>query len=190
MSAITPAMVLWAYGQGYFPMAEGEEIFWLDPDPRAIFDLDTVHFSRRLLRRIRQGQFTVTYNHCCALVIQRCAERRKTWLSAAIQQTYCQLHELGHVHSVEVWQDGLLAGGLYGVTLGALFSGESMFHRVTDASKVALYYLVERLRERGYRLLDAQLLNDHTASLGAVHIPRRQYRELLQHALSQDCHFT
>jgi len=186
---LSPELILNAYSQGYFPMAEGRKIYWLDPDPRAIFELATLTFSRRLLRHIRQGNFQVSYNQACPEVIRACAQRPDTWLSPEIQKTYIQLHSLGFVQSVEVWQGQVLAGGLYGVALGGLFAGESMFHRVSEASKIAFYYLVLRLRAQGYSLLDAQLLNDHTASLGAIEIPRPQYHQRLTQALSQECYF-
>ncbi len=186
---LPPDVVIRAYVQGYFPMAEGGALYWLDPDPRAVFEWENIHFSQRLLRRIRQGIFHVTFNQACVEVIAGCAQREETWISKPIQDTYGQLHELGYVHSVEVWQGELLVGGLYGVALGGLFSGESMFHRVTDASKVALYYLVTHLQKQGFSLLDAQLLNDHTARLGATLISRAKYRQRLRQALEQNCHF-
>jgi len=192
----SPAVVIAAYCQGLFPMALDahpplgrRRIYWLDPDPRAVFELDRLHFSKRLLRRIRQGEFRVTVNQACAEVIAQCADRTETWISPAILKTYVKLHHLGYVHSVEVWQGETLVGGLYGVAIGGVFCGESMFHRVTDASKVAFYYLVQRLNARGYTLLDAQLLNDHTASLGAIDITREDYHARLELALKSQCHF-
>ncbi len=187
---ISPELVLRAYRQGYFPMAEGRLIYWLNPNPRAIFELDNLHFSQRLLRLVRQKKFTTTINQACPEVIRACAQNREdTWLTAPIQRTYTRLHEQGFVHSVETWQDGVLAGGLYGVALGGAFFGESMFHRVTDASKVAFYHLIQRLQTHHYQLLDAQLLNDHTASLGATEIPRPIFEHRLCQALSLSCSF-
>ncbi|WP_287129632.1 leucyl/phenylalanyl-tRNA--protein transferase [Candidatus Cyanaurora vandensis] len=192
----SPAVVIAAYCQGYFPMALDlnpplgrRRIYWLDPDPRAIFELETIQVPRRLQRRLKRGEFTVTMDQACAEVIAGCADREETWISPTIRDTYQHLHHLGYVHSVEVWQAGELAGGLYGVAVGGAFCGESMFHRVTDASKVAFFHLVEHLKVRGYMLLDAQLLNDHTASLGATEISREEYHDRLTAALAQNCRF-
>ncbi len=157
-----------AYRQGIFPFYNDESpILWWSPDPRAIFELEGFHVSRRLARTIRSGKFFVTFDQAFAAVIRACADREEgTWITPEMIDAFTELHRLGHTHSVEVWQDGILAGGVYGVAQGGLFAGESMFTRLRDASKVALAHLVEHLRERGYTLFDVQYLNDHTASLG------------------------
>ena len=188
---LTPELLLQAYSQGFFPMAEGgaQRIYWYEPDPRAIFELDQVHFSRRLMRTIRQGRFEVRYSRAFDKVIRACALRPSTWISEEIIRTYIQLYKAGFGHSVETYQDGELAGGLYGVALGGAFFGESMFSRVADASKVAFYYLVERLKQRGFTLLDTQFTNEHLAQFNVVEIPRRLYRQRLKQAIALECKF-
>src|SRR5437868_6152540 len=155
---LRPERLLYGYRHGIFPWYdEGDPILWWSPDPRAIFELDGLHVSRRLRRTIRSGRFTVTFNRDFAGVIGGCADRAEgTWITADMRAAYERLHGLGHAHSVEVWQDGALAGGLYGVAVGGLFAGESMFTRRSDASKVALVFLAERLRQRGFQLFDIQ----------------------------------
>jgi leucyl/phenylalanyl-tRNA--protein transferase len=182
------SQLLYAYSQGIFPMAQPDgEIYWYDPDPRAIIPLDSFHLPRTLARRIRKGGFEMRVDTDFRAVITACAEpapgRETTWISPEIIDTYCELHDLGFAHSVETWIDGELAGGLYGVTLGGLFAGESMFSRATDASKIALVYLVERLNKRNFRLLDIQFMTDHLRRFGAIEIPRRQYKRYLEKAL-------
>ena len=183
--------LLGAYGQGFFPMAVEGRIGWFSPERRGILPIDGLHVPRRLQRVLRQGRFRGTTNHAFPAVIAACAERpgEGTWLDAELIASYTALHEAGHAHSVEVWQGDRLAGGLYGVSLRGAFFGESMFHTVTDASKVALCLLVERLRRRGYRLLDVQWLTAHLARFGAVEVPRRRYLALLAAALAVDCRF-
>ena len=186
-----------AYASGWFPMAVGEgDIRWFSPDPRGIIPLDTFHTSRRLARVVGRGAFRIEINRSFADVIRACAlaerdpEDAGTWIDREIFDSYCALHAAGYAHSVEAWQEGTLAGGLYGVALGGAFFGESMFHHVTDASKVALVALVERLRERGFTLLDTQWTTPHLEQFGAVEIPRGRYLKMLAKALAQDCRFT
>jgi len=193
---LTPEWLLDAYAHGIFPwpIFDGTDIIvWWSPDPRAIFELDRFHVSRRLARTLRSGRFEVTANRDFAGVIAGCAtasgRRHNTWLTQEMIAGYLQLHALGHAHSVEVWHEGRLAGGVYGVALGGLFAGESMFHYVTDASKVALVHLMAHLRSRGYTLFDIQQCTAHTARLGAVEIPRRLYLERLAAALPLDVRF-
>jgi leucyl/phenylalanyl-tRNA--protein transferase len=176
-----------AYSSGWFPMAVAPgEIRWYSPDPRGIIPLDGFHASRRLSRLVRQGRFVIRVDTDFQAVIRACAERQDedgTWIDNEILDTYCMLHDRGIAHSIETWQNDQLVGGLYGVALGGAFFGESMFHRATDASKVALVALVERLRERGFVLLDTQWVTDHLAQFGAIEIPRRRYLRLLEAAL-------
>jgi leucyl/phenylalanyl-tRNA--protein transferase len=181
-----PARILDAYRKGIFPMyEEGEPICWWSPDPRAIFDLDGLHVSRRLARTVRSGKFQVTFNQEFVGVMRGCAERREgTWITSDMIQAYSRLHRIGHAHSCEVWLDHELVGGVYGVAIGGLFAGESMFHRVNDASKVALVHLFERLRWRGFVFFDTQILNDHTRALGAYEIPREDYLARLSEVIS------
>ncbi|MEE9295430.1 MAG: leucyl/phenylalanyl-tRNA--protein transferase [Phycisphaerae bacterium] len=188
---LRPDILLEAYAEGLFPMAgEDGEIMWFSPDPRAIIPLDGFHVSGNLRRRCESGRFTVTVDQAFDKVITCCADREDgTWISADMIEAYTRLHELHHVHSVETWLEGQLAGGLYGVTLGGAFFGESMFHRRTDASKVAMVFLVERMAQRGFSLLDIQFMTDHLARFGAIEIPRSQYLERLDFALSGKCVF-
>lgn len=186
-----------AYAGGWFPMAvEPGEIRWYSPDPRGIIPLDGFHVPSRLARVIRRGRFEVAINRDFGGVIRACAsvdrgedEEDGSWIDAEIMESYEALHAAGLAHSVEVWTGGRLVGGLYGVSLGGAFFGESMFHTETDASKVALAALVERLRTRGHRLLDVQWLTPHLERFGAIEIPRRRYLKLLESALSVDASF-
>jgi leucyl/phenylalanyl-tRNA--protein transferase len=183
---LRPDLLLEAYRRGIFPWFDEESpVLWWSPDPRAVFELDGLRVSRRLARTVRSGRFALTVNRSFGDVIRGCADRpgEGSWITADMIEAYTRLHRLGHAHSVEVWHDGALAGGLYGVAVGGLFAGESMFTRVRDASKVALVFLVGRLRERGFQLLDIQMLTEHTASLGAVEIRRRDYLDRLRRAL-------
>ena len=189
---LRPATLLRAYRAGIFPWFDAADpILWWSPDPRAIFELDRFHVPRRLQRTLRSGRFTVTFDRDFTGVIHGCAENRTdgTWITAEMIGAYTAMHGLGHAHSVEVWCEGELAGGVYGVTVGGLFAGESMFTRVRDASKVALTHLVGRLRERGYLLFDIQFLTDHTRRLGAVEIPRAEYLRRLRAALTTEARF-
>jgi leucyl/phenylalanyl-tRNA--protein transferase len=188
---LSPRRLLAAYRQGIFPYYDDSmPILWWSPDPRAVLEPDRLHVSRRLARTVRSGKFFVTFDQAFARVIRACAEREEgTWITPAMIAAYTELHRLGHAHSVEVWQEGELAGGIYGVALGGLFAGESMFTRRRDGSKVALAHLVEHLRQRGYTLFDVQYVNDHTASLGATEVPRRTYLARLKEALARDVRF-
>jgi len=176
-----------AYVNGWFPMAGTPgDIRWYSPDPRGIIPLDTFHVSRRLARTLRAGRFEIRVDTAFADVIVACSQRPDAdgnWIDREIIDSYCNLHALGHAHSVEAWQEDALVGGLYGVSLGGAFFGESMFHRTQDASKAALVALVERLRTRGYALLDTQWVTDHLVQFGAIEIPRRRYLRLLAGAL-------
>jgi leucyl/phenylalanyl-tRNA---protein transferase len=187
---LTPDWLLDAYQHGIFPWPAGafdRPVAWWSPDPRAIIELDGLHVSRRLRRTIRGGRFTVTRDSDFISVIRGCAtapgRRGETWLNSRMIRAYIRLHELGHAHSVEAWCGDELAGGVYGVAIAGLFAAESMFHRRSDASKVALFHLVEHLRRRGYALLDIQQLTPHTARLGATEIPRIEYLRRLGEAL-------
>jgi leucyl/phenylalanyl-tRNA--protein transferase len=189
---LRPARLLEAYRRGIFPwFDEDGPILWWSPDPRAIFELDGLHVSRRLARTVRSGRFHVTVNQDFPGVMAGCADRpgQGVWITADMIRAYTELHRLGHAHSVEVWQGDTLAGGVYGVALGGLFAGESMFTRMRDASKVALVHLLERLRQRGFQLFDVQFLNPHTVRLGAVEIPRSEYLARLRRALECDATF-
>lgn len=194
MKALSPELLLSAYAQGIFPMAhEDGEIYWYSPDPRTILPLDRLHVSQSLRRSIDRQHFDVRIDTAFAAVIKACAApargREETWISDEIITAYTRLHCLGYAHSVEVWIDDQLAGGLYGVSLRGLFAGESMFSRQRDSSKIALYYLVQRLQQGGYRLLDVQYLTPHLARLGAIEIPRTHYLALLRQALRIDASF-
>lgn len=185
-----------AYRHGLFPwpLIPGIELpQWWSPDPRAIFELDGLHISRRLRRRLRSSEFTATIDRDFDGVIQGCAtsgdRQGDTWLTPSMIAAYRRLHELGHAHSIEVWADGELAGGTYGVSIGGFFAAESMFHRRRDASKVALVHLFEHLNEQGFLLLDIQQLTDHTASLGAIEIPRSEYLKRLANAVTAPVSF-
>lgn len=187
---VTPELMLRAYRVGLFPMAEtrrGQRLYWLDPEVRGILPLDGFHLSRRLLRTVQSGPFQVTSNRAFAGVIAGCAAavpgREDTWINIDIERLFQELHRQGHAHSVECWQDGALVGGLYGVSLGAVFFGESMFSTARDASKVALVHLVARMRLGGYRLLDTQFVTDHLSQFGATEIPRDAYKALLATAV-------
>ena len=193
---ITPEVLLKAYACGIFPMAESADdpaLYWIEPEMRGIIPLDRVHMPSRLVRTVRSDRFTVTVDTSFKAVMAGCAApaagREDTWINKRIRDLYGGLHGLGHCHSVEVWQDGDLAGGLYGVNLGRAFFGESMFHRVRDASKVALVHLVARLIAGGFELLDTQYVTDHLKTFGAVEISRRRYTTLLDKAIKGEADF-
>lgn len=189
---LRPERLLEAYRHGVFPwFDEDGPIMWWSPNPRAIFELDGLHVSRRLRRILRGERFTVTVNQAFDRVIGSCADRpgEGTWITADMIAAYERLHQLGHAHSVEVWQGRELAGGLYGVASGGFFAGESMFHRRRDASKVALAFTVNRLRERFFQLFDIQFRTDHTTRLGAVETPRVEYLARLKKALAVQTSF-
>src|ERR1700731_2836835 len=189
-SAITPEVLLRAYACGIFPMAESADdptLFWVEPEMRGVIPLDGFRVASRLARTVRSDAFTITVNRAFKAVISGCAApqagRDDTWINKRIRDLYVGLHGIGHAHSVEVWQDDDLVGGLYGVSLGRAFFGESMFHRARDASKVALVHLVARLKAGHYRLLDTQFVTDHLRTFGAVEVTRPAYHKLLDAAL-------
>jgi leucyl/phenylalanyl-tRNA--protein transferase len=181
---IPPEILVKAYRKGLFPMChEDGELYWHDPDPRAVFTLDTLEPDRRTARIIRSGRFTITRDKAFAEVIAACAEREDTWIDERIKASYVALHRAGHAHSMEAWQDQELVGGIYGVAVGGAFFGESMFTRASNAGKVAFHALVAHLRERGFVLFDSQYINDFTAQLGAVEHPRERFKQDLKAAL-------
>ena len=187
MALIDPDLLLRAYAIGVFPMSDSrdaEDVFWVEPRKRAILPLDRFQLSRSLRKTLRSGAFEVSRDTAFAEVIRRCAGREETWINQDIERSFIALHELGFAHSIECRQGGELVGGLYGVRLGAAFFGESMFSSRTDASKVALAWLVARLRVGGFTLLDCQFMTDHLRSLGAIEITQKDYLALLASALS------
>ncbi len=191
--SLSAELLLHGYSIGIFPMAEHRddpELFWVDPKLRGVFPLDGFHISRSLSRRIRNSGFEITINQDFSGVVDGCADRADTWINAELHELYRQLHQTGYAHSLEVWDGSALVGGVYGVTLGAAFFGESMFSRRTDASKIALAYLVDRLRQTGFHLFDTQFLTAHLASLGAIEIPRGAYKKELEEALNRSAEFT
>ena len=196
MSTITPQILLRAYSAGIFPMAESAEdnaLYWVEPEERGIIPLDGLKVSHSLRKSLRHGGFEIRIDTDFAGVIGQCAarttDRKSTWINNRIVSLYTQLHRMGCCHSIETWQDGKLVGGLYGVRIGAIFFGESMFSRVTDASKVALVHLVARLNAGGFRLLDAQFVNPHLERLGAVKLAKADYHQLMEPLLGQDADF-
>ncbi len=188
---LRPARVLAAYREGIFPWYDEDyPVMWWSPDPRAIFELDRFHVPRRLARTLRSGRFHMTINRAFDQVIRGCADRaQSTWITRDMIRAYEELHRLGHVHSVEAWQGDMLAGGIYGLALGGLFAGESMFARVRDGSKAALVFLVEHLKRRGYQLFDIQMVTPHTAQFGAREVSRRDYLRRLRQALRCEVSF-
>jgi leucyl/phenylalanyl-tRNA---protein transferase len=176
--------LLLAYRSGIFPWTD-RPVTWWSPDPRAIIELGCLHVPRSLARRLHRAEFSITVNHAFRRVMEGCAARSRgqTWISPAFLRAYTELHEAGHAHSLECWQAGLLVGGIYGVAIGGFFAGESMFHRATDASKVALYHLVQRLERQGFVLFDIQQATPVTQLLGAVCIPREAYLQRLVEAV-------
>ena len=193
---ITPDILLRAYSIGLFPMAESAEdpnLFWVDPEERGIFPLDGLVVSRSLAKTVRSDRFEIRVDSDYGAVIDGCAGmapgREGTWINARIRALYRALFDQGHVHTIEAWEDGVLAGGLYGVAIGAAFFGESMFHRTRDASKVALVHLVAKLRAGGFRLLDTQFVTDHLSTLGAVAVPKHAYHLLLADAVARSASF-
>jgi len=187
---ITPDLLLRAYASGLFPMADSADdpdLFWVEPELRGVLPLDAFHIPKRLARTVRQAPFEIRFNTAFDAVVAACAEsvenRPSTWINSTITELYGALHRLGHAHSVEAWRDGELVGGLYGVSLRRAFFGESMFSRTTDASKVCLVHLVNRLRERGFVLLDTQFTTEHLKRFGAIDVPREDYAEMLAEAL-------
>lgn len=183
---LTPELVLRAYGAGVFPMAEdasSDEIYWVDPRKRGILPLNGFHLSRSLRKRLLRQDYRVRIDTAFSEVLESCADREETWINPQIRELFHQLHRMGYAHSVEVWKDGDLIGGLYGLRLGAAFFGESMFSKERDGSKIALAWLVARLRAGRFTLLDTQFTTPHLESLGARLVPRGHYHELLERAL-------
>ena len=189
---LEPETLLSAYQQGIFPwFDEDTPILWWSPDPRAILEFDNLYISKRLARTIRTNKFQVTFNQDFNAVVKGCTYRPEegTWITPEVANAYGEFHRRGHAHSVEVWQQGVLVGGLYGVAIGGLFAGESMFSTVSDASKIALVALVSRLKEKGYQLFDLQIINEHTATMGATEIPRGDYLARVKTAIKKDICF-
>lgn len=191
--SITPELLLRAYSIGLFPMADAAddpEIFWVEPEMRGIIPLDEFHVSKSLLKTIRKKPFDIRFDTAFERVVEKCAEevdnRPSTWINQTIRDLYSALHSLGHAHSVEAWEGGELVGGLYGVSLGSAFFGESMFSRRTDASKICLVHLVERLKERGFTLLDTQFTTEHLKTFGAIDVPKADYGVLLEKAMESE----
>lgn len=187
---ITPDLLLRAYASGLFPMADSADdpdLFWVEPELRGVLPLDAFHISKRLARTVRQQPFEIRINSAFDQVVAACAEsvenRPSTWINSTISELYSELHRLNHAHCVEAWRDGKLVGGLYGVSLRRAFFGESMFSRATDASKVCLVHLVDRLRTRGFVLLDTQFTTEHLKRFGAIDVPRDDYADMLADAL-------
>lgn len=187
---ITPNLLLQAYSSGVFPMAEGREdneLFWVDPEERGVIPLNGFHIPKSLAKRVRQNKYQITIDTAFRQVVQNCAKpargRETTWISERIETLYTDLFQRGFAHSVETWHEGQLVGGLYGVSLGGAFFGESMFSTMTDASKVALVHLVARLKVGGYWLLDTQFITDHLKQFGAIEIHRQEYHARLRDAL-------
>ena len=196
MIELSPELVLKAYACGVFPMAERKDypsVFWVDPDFRGVIPLDEFHLPRRLARTVRSGKFQISVDQAFDQVIRKCAERTiqrvESWINGDIVEVYNELHRMGNAHSVECWRGDELVGGLYGVSLGAAFFGESMFSRERDASKVGLVHLVERLRAGGYTLLDTQFVTAHLTGFGAIELPRGTYLEQLRAALERQATF-
>lgn len=193
MMTLTPDLLLHAYSVGVFPMAESRddpEVFWVDPKRRGVFPIGGFRLSRSLAKTVRKGDYEVRVNHDFAAVVDGCADREETWINPEIRDRYIDLHEQGNAHSVEIYHDGDLSGGVYGVSLAGAFFGESMFSRRRDASKIALAYLLDRLEISGFTLCDTQFLTAHLASLGAVEISRASYRRQLASALEVEADFT
>jgi leucyl/phenylalanyl-tRNA--protein transferase len=189
---MTPARLSLAYRSGIFPWSVNP-ITWWSPDPRAIFELHRFHVSSSLAKIIRKGIFEVTFDQAFREVIGGCAEltpaRRSTWITEEFISAYTELFHQGYAHSIECWEQKRLAGGVYGVAIGGFFAGESMFHRASNASKVALFHLIERLRLQGFVLFDIQMLTPHTRQLGAINIPRDEYLSRLREAIALPCRF-
>lgn len=194
MTALTTELMLHAYASGIFPMAEtgdSAEIYWFDPHRRTVIPLETFHYARKLRQQVLRPVFDVRINTDFEGVITGCASvRENTWINGEIRALFCALHQQGFAHSVEAWQNGQLVGGLYGAALGSAFFGESMFSRISNASKVCLVHLVARLRANGFRLLDVQYRNDHLAQFGLADLPREAYRARLKEALAHPATFT
>ncbi|MBR9861943.1 MAG: leucyl/phenylalanyl-tRNA--protein transferase [Rhodobacteraceae bacterium] len=192
VSDVTPELLVRAYASGVFPMADtaaSTEIYWVDPTDRGIVPLDGFHISRSLAKAIRKQDYSVRINSNFNLTLEHCADRPETWINQEIFSLYCTLHDMGLAHSLEIWRGDSMIGGVYGVTLGGAFFGESMFSKATNGSKIALSYLVHRLRAGGFSLFDTQFITSHLESLGAIEIPREDYHQLLQEALQKPADF-
>ncbi|WP_286135004.1 leucyl/phenylalanyl-tRNA--protein transferase [Neptunicoccus cionae] len=193
MSDVTPELLVRAYASGVFPMADtaaSTEIYWVDPTDRGIVPLVGFHISRSLAKAIRKEDYSVRINSNFSLTLEHCADRAETWINKEIFSLYCTLHDMGLAHSLEVWRGDRMIGGVYGVTLGGAFFGESMFSKATNGSKIALSYLVHRLRAGGFNLFDTQFITSHLESLGAIEIPREDYHQRLGEALQKHADFT
>ncbi|SFL23585.1 leucyl/phenylalanyl-tRNA--protein transferase [Shimia haliotis] len=193
MGDLTPELLMRAYSMGVFPMSEHRDdpdIFWVDPIRRGIFPLDAFHISRSLAKTIRRADYSVSLNADFEGVLGACAAREETWINGEIHRLYMALHAEGKAHSLEVWRNEALIGGVYGVVLGGAFFGESMFSRATNGSKIALAFLITHLRRSGFTLFDTQFITDHLASLGAIEIPRADYHKLLTWAIRQNTDIT
>ena len=189
---LSPEVLLFAYQQGLFPMAESrnaKQIQWIQPEKRGVFPLGNFHISKSLRRVILKKNYSITINSCFSKVMEKCADRSETWINDDIYNCYCKLHEDGFAHSVEVWRNNHLIGGVYGVTIGAAFFGESMFSGAANGSKIALAYLHDRLLKAGFLLFDTQFLTEHLASLGAIEISQAQYLVKLEKALNKNATF-
>lgn len=190
---LTPELLLAGYAQGIFPMAmrrDDSALHWFDPPRRGVMPLTGLHISRSLRKRVRRWDYLVRVNSAFAEVVEACGDRPETWINADLARLYQGLHGAGHAHSLEIWQEGVLAGGIFGITLGGAFFGESMFSRRRDASKLAIVWLVDRLRRAGFTLFDTQYLTPHLASLGGVEVSRARYRAALADALPRRADFT
>lgn len=191
-AVLTPELLLHAYSVGVFPMSETREdteVFWVEPRMRGIFELDRFHISRSLAKHMRQEPYQISFDAAFSDVMRGCADRDETWISQTILDLYCELYELGIGHSIEVWDKGELVGGVYGITIGSAFFGESMFSKRTNASKIALAYLIDRLRLGGFTLFDTQFLTPHLASLGAIEITKAAYKKRLKAAIELEADF-
>ena len=195
-SSLTPANIIKAYSIGIFPMAENhsdKNIFWIDPEKRGILPLECLHVSKSLRKTLRREHFHVTYNHNFDHIIKECARlsstRSETWINQEIIEAYTDLHKMGYAHSVECWKKDKIVGGLYGISLGGAFFGESMFSRESNASKISLVHLVALLKDRGFVLLDTQFTTDHLEKMGVIEISRKTYHKKLQYALLKSASF-
>lgn len=190
--SLTPELLLHAYSVGVFPMAETRhdtEVFWVEPRMRGIFEMERFHISRSLAKHMRQEPFQISFDAAFSEVMIGCADRSETWISQTILDLYSELFELGFGHSIEIWEEGTLVGGVYGLAIGSAFFGESMFSKRTNASKIALAYLIDRLRVGGFTLFDTQFITPHLASLGAIEIPKAEYKKRLKAALELEADF-
>jgi len=189
---LSPQLLLHAYAMGVFPMAESQDdptVMWIEPKLRGVFPLDAFHISRSLAKAIQKADYEVAINRDFGAIVDACSNRDETWINSSIRKGYMDLHAAGHAHSLEVWRDDTLTGGVYGVTLGGAFFGESMFSRATNASKIALAYLVSHLKKCGFALFDTQFLTPHLATLGAIEITQEDYLERLQSAIRLETSF-